>query len=312
MDDLHNHLPHLFLFHNVSRLGSFQAVATKYNLPRSSVSKKIQQLEKQVGQRLIQRSTRKLNLTEAGRDLLAASSSLNKVVEDSQRVIDQHEATPSGTVKISCTVLIGQHFILPLINSLRHDYPSISLELYFSDDHVDLLEQEIDIAIRIGHLPDSSLVAKRIGGKRLGWYASPSYLQKYGTPKTPDQLSEHQCLVFKNKTITLDYWSFKEANGDICKVRVTSKLATDDGRILVEMARTGLGIMMIDPLLIKDSIENETLVPILNDWQHPDSLPINLVCLGRNYRSRASTCIWEALSIHLQDAFSSESNFSDA
>ena len=78
------------------------------------------------------------------------------------------------------------------------------------------------------------------------------------------------------------------------------------------MARTGLGIMMIDPLLIKDSIENETLVPILSDWQHPESLPINLVCLGRNYRSRASTCIWEALSINLQDAFSSESNFSDA
>ncbi len=304
MDKLHNHLSHLYLFHNVVRLGSFQAVATKYNLPRSSVSKKIQQLEEQVGQRLIQRSTRKLSLTEAGRDLLAASESLNKIVEDSQQVIDAHESTPSGTVKISCTVIIGQQFILPLIHVLRRDFPAISLELYFSDDHVDLLEQEIDIAIRIGHLPDSSLMAKRVGGKRLGWYASPDYLQEHGTPTTPEVLNEHQCLIFKNQSVALDHWSFKEKNGDIKKVRVASKIATDDGRILVEMARLGLGVMMIDPLLIKEDLEKGLLVPILTDWQHPDSLPINLVCLGRNYRSRASTSIWEALSFHLQGAFS--------
>lgn len=304
MDKLHNHLSHLYLFHNVARLGSFQAVATKYHLPRSSVSKKIQQLEEQVGQRLIQRSTRKLSLTEAGRDLLAASESLNKVVEDSQRVIDEHESTLSGTVKISCTVIIGQHFILPLIRTLRRDYPAISLELYFSDDQVDLLEQEIDIAIRIGHLPDSSLVAKKVGNKHLGWYASPDYLQEHTTPTTPDALNEHQCLIFKNQSVALDYWPFKQKNGDVKKIRVDSNIATDDGRILVEMARLGLGIIMIDPLLIKEDLEKGLLVPILTDWQHPDSQPINLVCLGRNYRSRASTSIWEVLSTHLQDVFS--------
>ena len=303
MEQLHNHLSQLYLFHNVVRLGSFQAVATKYNLPRSSVSKKIQQLEEHVGQRLIQRSTRKLSLTEAGRDLLAASESLGKLVEDSQRVIDEHESMPSGTVKISCTVIIGQKFVLPLIQSLRRDYPAISLELYFSDDHVDLLEQEIDIAIRIGHLPDSSLMARKVGGKRLGWYASPDYLRDHGTPKDPDTLNEHQCLIFKNQSVALNYWPFKQKNGEIKKVKIQSHIATDDGRALVEMARLGLGIMMIDPLLIEEDLERGSLVPILTDWQHPDSFPINLVCLGRNYRSRASTTIWEALSIHLQDAF---------
>jgi DNA-binding transcriptional LysR family regulator len=303
MDPLHNHLSQLYLFHNVVRLGSFQAVATKYNLPRSSVSKKVQQLEEQVGQRLIQRSTRKLSLTEAGRDLLAASESLSQLVEDSQKGIEQHEATPSGTVKISCSVLIGQNFVLPLIRTLRDAYPAISLELCFSDDYVDLIEQEIDIAIRIGHLPDSSLVARKIGEKRWGWYASPDYIQKKGLPSSPETLHDHDCLVFKNQNATLDYWPFQQANGDIKKVKIKSPVTTDDSRALVEMARLGLGIMMIDPLLIKDDIENQRLLPVLTDWQHPDSLPINLVCLGRDYRSRASTCIWEALSSNLQGIF---------
>ncbi|TEW52021.1 LysR family transcriptional regulator [Psychromonas algicola] len=304
MNKLHNHLSHLYLFYNVARLGSFQAVATKYNLPRSSVSKKIQQLEEQVGQRLIQRSTRKLSLTDAGRDLLAASASLSKVVESSQRVIEKHESTLSGTVKISCTVIIGEKYLLPLMHSLREEYPAISLELYFNDDPVDLLAQEIDIAIRIGHLPDSSLMARKICDKRLGWFASPGYLEKHGTPATPDDLTEHQCVIFKNQSITLDHWSFKQTNGDIIKVRAQNNIATDNGHALVEMARMGLGVIMIDAILIKDDIENGTLVPILTDWQHPDTLPINLVCLGRNYRSRASTTIWEALFEHLQKVLS--------
>ena len=304
MNKLHNHLSHLYLFYNVARLGSFQAVATKYNLPRSSVSKKIQQLEEQVGQRLIQRSTRKLSLTDAGRDLLAASASLSKVVESSQRVIEKHESTLSGTVKISCTVLIGEKYLLPLMHLLREEYPAISLELYFNDDPVDLLAQEIDIAIRIGHLPDSSLMARKICDKRLGWFASPDYLKKHGTPVTPDDLTEHQCIIFKNQSITLDHWSFKQDNGDIIKVRAQNNIATDNGHALVEMARLGLGVIMIDAILIKDNIQNGSLVPILTDWQYPDTLPINLVCLGRNYRSRASTTIWEALFKHLQKALS--------
>lgn len=307
MNNMHNHLSHLYLFQTVARLGSFQAAATKYGLPRSSVSKKIQQLEDKVGQRLIQRSTRKLSLTDAGRNLLAASQPLNKLIEDTQRVIDEHETEPSGKVKISCSPLIGQHLVLPFIDVLREAYPAISLEFCFSDEYVDLIEQEVDIAIRVGHLPDSSLVARKIGEKRLGIYASPEYLQRKGIPTDPDSLSEHQCVVFKNNNTTLDHWSFKQMNGDIKKVKVAYQLATDDGRALVEMAGLGLGIIMIYPLLIQADIESRKLVPILTDWLHPDSQPINLVCLGKNYRSRASTSIWEALSIHLQDALSENS-----
>ncbi|MEP3349073.1 MAG: LysR family transcriptional regulator [Marinomonas sp.] len=303
MNDLHNHLSHLYLFQTVARLGSFQAAATKYGLPRSSVSKKIQQLEDKIGQRLIQRSTRKLSLTDAGRDLLAASEPLNSLMEDTQRIIDEHESIPSGKVKLSCPSLIAQHLVLPFISTLREAYPAISLELCLSDDYVDLIEQEIDIAIRIGHLPDSSLVARKIGEKRLGLYASPAYLEKNGTPKSPDDLNKHQCIVFKNKNITLDHWLFQQANGDVTKAKVSHQLSTDDGRALVEMGRLGLGIIMIYPLMIQEDLNTNKLVPILADRPHPDSEPINLVCLGKNYRSRAANCIWEMLSEHLKNAF---------
>ena len=303
MDDFHKHLPHLYLFQNVVRLGSFQAVASKYDLPRSSVSKKIQQLEDKVGQRLINRSTRKLSLTEAGSDLIAASESLNQLVENAQRVIDDHEPMPSGKVKISCSSLLGEYFVLPLIHDLHKTYPEITLELCLSDAYVDLIDQEVDIAIRIGHLPDSSLVARKVGDKRSAWFASPEYLKKVGEPNSPETLNEHQCLIFKNKNITLNHWPFMQVNGDIKKIKITNSLAADEGRALVTMARLGLGIIMIDPLLIKHDIETKKLVPVLTDWLHPDVQPINLVCLGRKNLSRASNVIWEVLSKHLQDSF---------
>lgn len=307
MKDLHTHLSHLFLFQSVVRLGSFQAVANKYGLPRSSISKKIQQLESKIGQPLILRSTRKLNLTEAGRDLLNTTASLSQLVENTQRLIEDHESSPTGKVKISCSSLMGQHFILPLLTELRETYPSITLELCLSDAYVDLIEQEIDIAIRIGHLPDSSLVARKIGEKCLAWYVSPKYIDKYSSPLTPSKLSEHNSLVFKNMNTHLDHWLFKQVNGDIQNIKVAGHISTDDGRALVEMACLGLGVIMIDPMLIQNEIKANKLVPILTDWIHPENQPIHLVCLGRKNRSRASTAIWEALAIHLQNALNQSS-----
>jgi DNA-binding transcriptional LysR family regulator len=185
--------------------------------------------------------------------------------------------------------------LLPLFSQLREQYPNISLELSLSDKYIDLIEEQVDIAIRIGHLPDSSLVAKKIGVKRWGWYASPEYLHIHGTPTHPNELNNHQCLVFKNSNIELKNWPFDNGNGRIESIQIQSNMTTDDSRALVEMARLGLGIIMIDPLLIRKDIEQTTLIPILTDWKHPSTDPINLVCLGRNYRSRASTSIWEAL-----------------
>lgn len=302
-NELHNHLSNLYLFQSVVSLGSFQAAATKYALPRSSVSKKIQQLEEAIGQSLILRSTRKLSLTDAGRDLLHVSESLSTLVEEARQVIDEHEPNPTGNVKISCSSLTGQYFLLPLIQELREAYPAISLELCLSDAHVDLMAQEVDIAIRVGHLPDSSLVARKIGEKSWGWYASPDYLEKHGTPSNPQALNDHQCLVFKNRNTTLNHWPFQQADGDIVSIDADNQISTDDGRALVEMARLGLGIIMIDPRLIKHDLANHHLLPILTDWQHPERLPINLICLNKKYLSRASSCIWDALSIRLKEAF---------
>jgi len=302
MDNLHNYLSHLYLFQKVAQLGSFQAAASFMGLPRSSVSKKIRQLEEHINQRLILRSTRKLKLTNAGEALLVASDPLTKVLENSHKVVEHYEDAPSGCVKISCSSLIGQHFLLPLLAKLREDFPNISLELCLSDAYVDLIEQKMDIAIRIGHLPDSSLVARQIGQKRWGWFASPQYLETYGTPLHPDELISHQCLVFKNNTSTLNYWSFKHPDDSIQNIYVESDISTDNSTALIEMACLGLGIVMVDPLFIQAQVKVNALVPILSNWTHNNTQPINLVCLGKSSRSRATTCIWEALYIELQNS----------
>ncbi len=300
MDNLHNFLSHLYLFQKVSQLGSFQAAAAFMGLPRSSVSKKIRQLEEHINQRLILRSTRKLKLTNAGEALLTASEPLTKVLENSHKVVEHYEDAPSGCVKISCSSLIGQNFLLPLLTKLRKNYPKISLELCLSDSYVDLIEEKMDIAIRIGHLPDSSLVAKQIGQKSWGWFASPEYLKEHGIPMSPDELMSHQCIVFKNNSSTLNYWSFKHPDHSIQNLYVESNLSTDNSTALIEMACLDLGIIMVDPLFVQAHVKAHSLVPILADWRHNNTQPINLVCLGKSSRSRAATCIWETLYIELQ------------
>ena len=303
MEKLHNHLNHLYLFQNVVKLGSFQAAATKFVLPRSSISKKIQQLENQIGQRLIHRSTRKLTLTETGKELLAASLKIADVLDASEKVIDDSESKPTGKVKISSSSIIGHNFILPLIENLRKKFPKIDLELCFSDDYVDLIEQEVDIAVRIGHLPDSSLIARKIGEKQWGWYASPHYLHEFSEPTSPEELKNHQCLIFKNQQTCLDNWPFLYPDGSVRKIKVDGGIFTDDSQALVEMSVMGLGIIMADPILLKNQLENGSLVPILEDLKHPDNLPINLVSLGQNYRSRATTSIWQSLLLELDRKF---------
>jgi DNA-binding transcriptional LysR family regulator len=302
MDNLHNYLTHLYLFQKVAELGSFQAAATFMNLPRSSVSKKIRQLENHVNQRLILRSTRQLKLTNAGEALLIASRPLTSVLENSHKIVEHYDEIPSGKVKISSSSLIGTHFLLPLLNNIRQDYPNISLELCLSDNYVDLITEKVDIAIRIGHLPDSSLVAREIGTKRWGWFASEGYLAKYGTPSHPDELHNHQCIIFKNNSVNLNYWSFKNTDETIQNKSINSHITTDNSIALVEMACLGLGIIMIDPLFVQSKIQEKTLLPILTDWQHNQTQPINLVCLGRDNRSRATVCIWESLYHNLKNA----------
>ncbi|WP_341501255.1 LysR family transcriptional regulator [Gallaecimonas sp. GXIMD4217] len=288
-----NHLPLLHVFRLVAERGSFQGAATALELPRSSVSKKVRQLEEAVGQPLLRRSTRSVQVTEVGQQLLDGSGALAGVLEQLAGVMERMQATVSGKVKLSTSVLLGQAYILPLLQELRRLYPDVELDIGFEDRTVDLLAEQVDIALRIGALPDSNLIARRVGSKHWGWFASPAYLASRGRPQSPQQLADHDCLVFKAAGSGLCHWPFQGADGTTFTLDVKPVITTDNSRALVDMACAGLGVIMADPLLLRNQLASGELVAILGDWRHPEVSPISLVCLGR--RSRAAQAVWAFL-----------------
>ena len=293
--ELHKQLENLYLFRLVASSGSFQAAADKIALPRSSVSKRIAALEQELNLRLLERSTRKLSLTHSGSELLKSTEKLQEVLKHTAALSERQHATPQGKVKIGCSTLMAERYLLPQLAQLSREYPQICVELNLTDDIVDLIENQIDIAVRIGHLPDSSLLAKKIGVKTFAWFASPAYLQAYGTPNTADSLLSHRCLVFKNKSVSMDKWTFVDAEGSVSTIKVTPAAHCDDARALVQLATLDQGIIMIDPNFIKTEIASGQLIPILCHLHHPEKTPIHLVCLSKKGRSRAAQCLWEAL-----------------
>ncbi|WP_087016924.1 LysR family transcriptional regulator [Thaumasiovibrio subtropicus] len=288
-------LPYLPMFRLVIEKGSFQGAAAHLSLPRSSVSKKIQQLEVLVGQRLIQRTTRQLVLTEAGEHLLTLSQNLPQLLSQLETFSQAQQTEPTGVVKISSSTLLAQQCILPHLTALKARFPKVTIELNLDDNYVDLIATRVDIAIRIGHLPDSNLVARKIGEKSMCVAASPDYLQRHGTPQTPDQLSQHHCIIFKSRENTHNHWPFRVTDGATITIDVTASLYSDDARSLLALACQGFGIVRVDPAFIAEELQTGKLVRILQRYDVDDVLPIQLVCLSRDSRSRASMAVWEYL-----------------
>ncbi len=295
----HKQLENLYLFHLVALCGSFQGAADKAGLPRSSVSKRIAKLEQTLNLRLLERSTRKLSLTQSGQELLKSTEQLQNVLHNTETLSEQVQSRPQGKVRIGSSTLMAERLLLPHITELSQTYPDICFDFNLTDEVVDLIDNQVDIAIRIGHLPDSSLLARKIGEKTFGWFASPHYLAQNGTPDSPQSLLNHRCLVFKNNAVTLDKWVFLHPKGEVNTIKVNPTMISDDARGLVQLATLGQGIIMVDPVFIERELRSNELVPIFVDYSHPDKQPIHLVCLGKKGRSRAVTCVWEALSENL-------------
>ena len=300
MDNLYTLLPHIYIFQRVAQCGSFQAAANELLLPRSSVSKKVAQLEAALGQRLIQRSTRQLRLTDDGARLLASSDGLPQVVTDAREAKLAASNEPAGVVRISSSTLLGQRYVLPLIKPLRRRYPKVRIELNLSDEVVDLIASAVDLAIRVGHLADSSMVAKKVGEKSWQCFASPEYLTSHPALTHPNELSSHDCLIFKNSAYRMDTWSLMHATGETANIAITPCFVADDGRTLVDMACQGMGIIYVDALLIEPELSSGKLIPVLPDWQDPSRSPINLLSLGHHTRSKAVDAVWKFLGRELQ------------
>jgi DNA-binding transcriptional LysR family regulator len=248
----------------VAEAGRFSTVAKARGVAVSSVSRKLDALEVELGAKLLHRSSRVMVLTEAGERLLPRARSLVAELDDARDELLALHAEPRGLLRVTAPASFGRRHVLPAVASFLSRYPLIELELDLGDRWVDLAAQRVDVAVRIGVLPDSDLVATRLAPLRRLVCASPAYLSKHGRPANPRGLLAHNCLTVAATRVPTGWWSFAGVNrGAPLPVRGT--LRTDDTEALLQAAAQGLGIVHLASWLVGELLAAGQLVSLFPD-----------------------------------------------
>lgn len=250
-------LNEMAIFAVVVGSGSFTKAAEKLKLPKSTVSRKVSQLEKRVGVRLINRTTRNLKPTETGKLYFSQCQKMLEQAEEADRIVNNMQSEPSGLLRISTPLSFGTPFFIGVIKKFLEKYPKVNIEIISDNKIVDMLEQEVDIAFRVGPLSDSSLIARNIGTARLSLCASPDYIKKYGEPKTIQDLEKHTCI-----SIPRTPWTFQSSQGKV-DFEPHSRMTANDMEMIRNMVIEGFGIGAVPQILISEDLKNKSLVNIL-------------------------------------------------
>lgn len=265
-------LNEMAIFAHVVEAGSFTGAAKHLGLPKSTISRKITQLEERLGVRLIQRTTRSLNLTDTGTAYYNQCSRILTEIEEANLAVTQMQSTPTGTLRVSAPVLFGSTVLAPLIAEFLNQHPQINIDLLLSDQQLDLIQDGIDMSFRVGQLEDSSLIGRYLGDVRGILCASPEYLKNNPTPTHPNELLENHVLM------TAPQWSQwhmtgpnkEEVNLTVGKTRV----AANDFATLYALALAGSGIAPLPMMIAAPAIRHGKLIAILPNWPF-DSAPVH-------------------------------------
>ena len=258
----------------VAEAGSLSAAARRQNLPLATVSRKVSELEAHLRTRLFQRSSRALVPTDAGRSYIAAAKRILADITEAERVASGEYTTPRGDLSITTLVALGRLCLQPIVAEFLAAFPEVDVQLDLQDRTINLLEDHIDVALRVGELADSGLIAVRVGAIHRVACASPGYLKSRGTPKSPDDLSGHDCVSYPAmQSPTL--WRFKREQIEYA-VPVRSRFVASNLESACDAARAGIGITVGFSYLVTDSIASGELVPLLQDFQPPPQ-PVSLV-----------------------------------
>lgn len=255
------------VFTRVVEAQSFSEAARQLGVAKSAVSKQIALLEKEVGVRLFNRSTRRLSLTEAGEIYYRHSAEIVSRAQIAMHELREYQNQPTGTLRVSSPVSFGVERLAPVIKELRCLYPQLKIDLQLDDKVVNMVEEGIDLAIRIGWLQDSNLVAKRLCESPVLLFASPEYLAKFGTPKHPQDLTSHNWISLSLLSSPLR-WQFSR-DGVLENVQLQSDVKTNSVDAAVALAKNGLGISALAKYKLYEEFENGSLLPVLADWQLP-------------------------------------------
>ena len=245
--------------------GSFSGAAVKLGLSKSAVSKQIARLEDRLGARLLNRSTRRVGLTDVGRTFYDHCVRILEEAEAAEQAVIRHSDEPRGRLRINAPMTFGTMHLAPAISTFLKDHPGVEIELELSDRIVDLIAEGFDMAVRITVLDDSSMIARRLGVSRQVVAASPDYLRRRGTPQHPQDLAGHDCLLY-SYSVSDRGWRLKR-DGDIHDVMPQGSLVTNNGEILRDAAADGLGVVALPSFIIGEELRSGRLRQILPDWQ---------------------------------------------
>lgn len=266
----------LAIFVKVAERRSFVRAAGELGITQSGVSNAVARLEDRLGVRLLARTTRSVNLTEDGAAFFERCRAILADLEEAEAVLTRARLKPAGRLRVDLPVSFGRVKVVPLLGGFRADYPDLRLEASFTDRFVDLVEEGIDVAVRIGPLRDSSLIARRLTTSRLRTVGSPAYFARHGRPRTPEDLRRHNCLPFAIRdTHRVRPWHFERAGAEVT-LSPTGDPSFTDGTALVAAAAAGLGIIQIQDYSTDEAVASGALEPVLEKFK-PSAEPISLV-----------------------------------
>ena len=248
--------------------GSFAAAADRLDVSRAMVSKQVQKLEEHLGTRLMNRTTRRLSMTETGRAFYERSAQILLDVEEAEQIAGQMTLTPQGVLRVTIPLSYGQHRLAGILGAYTQAYPLVQLDIALSDRKVDLIEEGFDVAVRIGILPGSDLIVRKLGVEHSIACAAPGYLAVHGMPQTPADLSNHACLGYSLTGGGAD-WRFDAPGGPVI-VPIAGPIKADNGDIIRLAAVCGAGIAFQPGFIVDDDIAAGRLVRVLPGWHSPE------------------------------------------
>ena len=252
--------------------GGFSAAAREIGLTPSALSKLVTRLEDRLGARLLHRTTRRLQLTAEGEAFYARARPILIALDEAEAEVTQAGASPRGLLRLHCGYAFGMHQLAPAIPRFLERHPQVELDIAITDQLPGAMAEGVDLSIRIGPLDESSMVARRICNLERMICASPDYLRRHGTPRTPDDLQQHNCLWITSLP-ALRRWPFDTDDG-IRVVNISGNVVANNAETVLQLGVAGVGIVRLADVIVGEAVRSGQLVPLLTDWYHVEPVPL--------------------------------------
>ncbi len=284
------------LFTRAAALSNLSAAGREFGLSAAVASARLANLERQLGARLLHRTTRRISLTQEGEVFAQRAATLLDAADAARASVGRAYAQPEGRLRVTMPSSLGRQHVSPVIPEFLRRYPGVNLDLKLSDEVVDLIDKGIDLAIRLGPMKNSSLVARKLANNRRVLCASPAYIDKFGMPRHPLDLVQHECIVLSGQR----NWAFVTSAG-IVDVRVSGRLATDNGEVIRDALVQGFGIGVKSTWSVAPFLHSGELVPVLDSYPLAESVAIWAVYPSRAFVPPKTIAFMDFLAEHFGD-----------